>query len=165
MNARGNRYLTKGGYLYKHSKELDFTGQPIFTGIDTGKKSWDVSITTQQFEHKTFNTATQVEAVVSYLHRHFPGGAYKSVYEAAAWATGSRNSFWSEESSQSWSARLMCPRRAKNGYAKTTGSMRASWPGGCEAEIWKRSMCPAGRPSRTAPWHACARVWRESKQG
>lgn len=68
--------------MYKHSKQLDFTGQPIFTGIDTGKKSWEVSIMTQEFEHKTFHTTPRVEAVVNYLHRHFPGGTYKCVYEA-----------------------------------------------------------------------------------
>ncbi|HKI45622.1 MAG TPA: IS110 family transposase [Balneolales bacterium] len=68
--------------MYRHSKKLDFTGQPIFTGIDTGKKSWEVCIMTQEFEHKTFHTTPRVEAVVSYLHRHFPGGTYKCVYEA-----------------------------------------------------------------------------------
>ena len=80
--------------MYKHSKQLDFTGQTIFTGIDTGKKSWQVSIMTQEFEHKTFHTTPRVEAVLSYLHRHFPGGTYKCVYEAGGLG------FWIQEQFQ-----------------------------------------------------------------
>ncbi len=35
-------------------KQLNFTGQSIYVGIDVGKRSWSVSIMTKDFEHKTF---------------------------------------------------------------------------------------------------------------
>ena len=40
--------------------KLDFTGQHIYIGMDIHKKSWSVSIHTEQFEHKTFNQPPEV---------------------------------------------------------------------------------------------------------
>jgi transposase len=65
----------------KHTK-LDFTGQHIFIALDIAKKSWKTSIMTQEFEHKTFTQPPTVEALVHYLHHHFPGAQYHCVYEA-----------------------------------------------------------------------------------
>jgi transposase len=64
------------------SNKLDFTGQPIYIGLDVHKKSWSVSILSQHCEHKTFTQPPQVDKLVSYLRRHFPGASYHSVYEA-----------------------------------------------------------------------------------
>lgn len=61
---------------------LDFTGQQIYVGMDVHKKSWSISIYTDQFEHKTFSQPPEVGVLVNYLKRNFPGAAYKSVYEA-----------------------------------------------------------------------------------
>ena len=61
---------------------LDFTGQQIYVGMDVHKKSWSISIYTDQFEHKTFSQPPEVGVLVNYLNRNFPGAAYKSVYEA-----------------------------------------------------------------------------------
>lgn len=63
-------------------RKLDFTSQPIFAGIDVHKKSWTVSIYTQDFEHKTFTQPPDPEVLVRYLHRHFPNGDYYAAYEA-----------------------------------------------------------------------------------
>ena len=38
----------------KNSTGLDFTGQSIFVGIDSGKRSWEVCILTGHHEHKVF---------------------------------------------------------------------------------------------------------------
>ncbi len=65
-----------------HVTKLDFTGQQIYVGMDVHKKSWSISILTDQFEHKTFSQPPEVEVLVNYLKRNFPGAAYKSVYEA-----------------------------------------------------------------------------------
>ncbi len=62
--------------------KLDFTGQQIYIGMDVHKKSWSISIYTDQFEHKTFSQPPEVGVLVNYLKRNFPGAAYKSVYEA-----------------------------------------------------------------------------------
>ncbi len=65
-----------------HVNKLDFTGQQIYVGMDVHKKSWSISILTDQFEHKTFSQPPEVGVLVNYLKRNFPGAAYKSVYEA-----------------------------------------------------------------------------------
>jgi transposase len=65
-----------------HVNKLDFTGQQIYVGMDVHKKSWSISIYTDQFEHKTFSQPPEVGVLVNYLKRNFPGAAYKSVYEA-----------------------------------------------------------------------------------
>jgi transposase len=64
------------------SNRLDFTGQPIYIGLDVHKKSWSVSIFTQHCEHKTFTQPPEVDKLAYYLGRNFPGAQYYSVYEA-----------------------------------------------------------------------------------
>ena len=66
----------------KQANKVDFTGQTIYIGLDVHRKSWSVSIYLEHFEHKTFTQPPEVEVLVSYLKRHFPGAAYQAVYEA-----------------------------------------------------------------------------------
>ena len=68
--------------MHKKNTKLDFTGQDIYVGLDTGKKSWKVSILTKEFEHKTFSQPPKPEALVNYLHSNFPGARYLCAYEA-----------------------------------------------------------------------------------
>lgn len=63
-------------------KNLDFSGQNIYAGIDAHKKSWTVSIYTDRLYHKTFNQPPNGEALHKYLCKNFPNGTYYSVYEA-----------------------------------------------------------------------------------
>jgi len=65
-----------------NSTKLDFTGQPIYIGLDVHKKSWSVSIHSSVCEHKTFTQPPEVDTLVNYLRRNFPGATYHSVYEA-----------------------------------------------------------------------------------
>ena len=62
--------------------KLDFSGQHIYVGMDVHKKSWSVSIQTEQFEHKTFTQPPEVEKLTHYLQKTFPGATYHTVYEA-----------------------------------------------------------------------------------
>ena len=64
------------------SSRLDFTGQPIYIGLDVHKKSWSVSIFSNYGEYKTFSQPPEVDKLLHYLRHHFPGGEYRSVYEA-----------------------------------------------------------------------------------
>jgi transposase len=66
----------------QNANKIDFTGQPIYSALDTHKKSWKVSIFTQHFEHKTFSQQPDVNQLVLYLHRNFPGADHHVVYEA-----------------------------------------------------------------------------------
>jgi len=59
--------------------KLDFKGQQICVGMDIHKKSWSISILTDNFEDKTFTQPPDVEVLVNYLKRNFPGASYKSV--------------------------------------------------------------------------------------
>lgn len=60
----------------------DFTGQDIYAALDVGRKSWKVCILTETYEHKTFTQPPDVDILVGYLHREFPGAHYHCVYEA-----------------------------------------------------------------------------------
>ncbi len=66
----------------EHVNKLDFSGQSIYVGLDVHKKSWTVSIFSEQCEHKTFTQPPKTEKLVHYLKRNFPGAAYQAVYEA-----------------------------------------------------------------------------------
>jgi transposase len=66
----------------KQDTRLDFTGQRIYAALDVHKKSWKVSIFTEHFEHKTFSQPPDVDVLLKYLRRTFPGGEYHVVYEA-----------------------------------------------------------------------------------
>jgi transposase len=63
-------------------KQLDFSGQRFYVGIDVHKKRWVVTIRSLQMELKTFSMNPSPEELSDYLHRHYPGGRYYSVYEA-----------------------------------------------------------------------------------
>ena len=67
--------------MEQHNK-LDFSDQSIYIGLDIHRKSWTVSIYTQDFEHKTFSQNPDPKLLVNYLYRNFPGANYYSVYEA-----------------------------------------------------------------------------------
>ena len=68
--------------IQQQNIRLDFTGQDIYVGLDTGKKSWKVCILTKDFEHKTFSKPPEPKVLVGYLRKHFPGAKYQCVYEA-----------------------------------------------------------------------------------
>lgn len=64
------------------TQHLDFSGHPIFVGMDVGKKSWKICILTEVLEHKTFTQPPSVAVLVHYLHHNFPGAHYRVAYEA-----------------------------------------------------------------------------------
>ena len=59
-----------------------FDGQSIYVGIDSHKKNWEVTISGQEFIHKSFSQDPNPEILASYLKRNFPGARYHAVYEA-----------------------------------------------------------------------------------
>jgi transposase len=65
----------------KVNKNL-FTGQSIYAGIDVHKKSWNVTIMGEHYEHKSFSQNPEPGILVSYLRKNFPGADYHAVYEA-----------------------------------------------------------------------------------
>ena len=66
-----------------------FNDQSFYIGIDTHKKSWQVTILGEQYEHKTMSQNPDPELLAAYLKRNFPGGNYHTVYEAGFSGFGS----------------------------------------------------------------------------
>lgn len=64
------------------NKELDFTGESIYAGIDVHKKQWSVTIMSAFKEHKTFVQPPEPKVLGNYLRDNFPNATYYSVYEA-----------------------------------------------------------------------------------
>lgn len=74
-------------------KDLDFSGQKIFCGIDVHKKSWKLCIRTDQMELKTFSQDPSVSILESFLRKNYPGASYKVVYEAGFCGFGYQRAF------------------------------------------------------------------------
>lgn len=64
------------------SKQLDFTDQNIYVGIDVHKKQFTVSIHGDLLAYKTFSQPAESRPLVNYLERNFPNANYFAVYEA-----------------------------------------------------------------------------------
>lgn len=63
-------------------KELNFSGENIYVGMDVHKNSIRISIFSDAAFLKGFTTGPDPDVVVNYLHRNYPGATYYSVYEA-----------------------------------------------------------------------------------
>lgn len=59
-----------------------FKDQSFYVGIDYHKKSWNVTVLGEQYEHKTMSQNPDPDLLAAYLKRNFPGGTYHAVYEA-----------------------------------------------------------------------------------
>lgn len=63
-------------------KQLDFSGQKIFCGIDVHKKSWKVCIRSEQMELRTFSQKPSADELIRHLRKNYPLADYNVVYEA-----------------------------------------------------------------------------------
>ena len=78
-------------------KQLDFSGQKIFCGIDVHKKSWKVCIRSEQMELKTFSHNPSAIELVRHLRKNYPSADYQVVYEAGFCGFGPQREFSKEE--------------------------------------------------------------------
>ena len=62
--------------------ELNFKNQVFFIGIDVHAKQWTVTIRNEHLELKTFSMNPSPDELLKHMKRNYPGGVYKSVYEA-----------------------------------------------------------------------------------
>lgn len=63
-------------------KELNFSGQNIYVGLDVHKKSWSVTVLSEVSVLKKYVQDPSPDALHTYLTRTYPGATYYSVYEA-----------------------------------------------------------------------------------
>jgi len=68
--------------MQSKSKEIDFKGVNIYSGIDTHLKNWRVTVMVEDTCYKTFSMNPKAKELSVYLRKHFPGGNYYSAYEA-----------------------------------------------------------------------------------
>ena len=78
-------------------KQLDFSGQKIFCGIDVHKKSWKVCIRSEQMELKTFSQKPSAIELVRHLRKNYPLANYQVVYEAGFCGFSPQREFSKEE--------------------------------------------------------------------
>lgn len=68
--------------LNKINKELDFSNQDFYIGIDVHKKEWAVSVHSKDYELKSFVQPSDPIALIKHMQSNYPNGNYYSVYEA-----------------------------------------------------------------------------------
>jgi len=68
--------------MQNKNTEVNFSNQRFFIGLDVHKKSWKITLRTNQMELKTFSMDPRPEELLKYLQRNYPNGEYLSVYEA-----------------------------------------------------------------------------------
>ena len=65
------------------SRQLDYSGQNIYIGLDTHLKSWKTTIRVGDTFFKTFSQDPHADVLSTYLKKNFPGANYFSAYEAS----------------------------------------------------------------------------------
>lgn len=63
-------------------KQLDFSGEKMFVGIDVHLKSWVITIRTKEIELRTFSMNPAPKELVRHLKNNYPKAEFYSVYEA-----------------------------------------------------------------------------------
>jgi transposase len=61
----------------------DFSGESLYVGIDSHLKSWKVTLMCDELELMNFTQEPDGKKLASFLRKHYPGAAYKCVYEAS----------------------------------------------------------------------------------
>ena len=79
--------------MQTQSKQLDFSGQNFYCGIDTHQKTWTVTIQTDVILLKTFTQNPEPMILSNYLRKHYPGGNYIAGYEAGYFGYGIQRDF------------------------------------------------------------------------
>jgi transposase len=66
----------------KKSNPISFENQVFYIGIDVHKRSWTVTIRMNGMVIKTYSMNPDPDELARYLKRNYPGGIYKTAYEA-----------------------------------------------------------------------------------
>jgi transposase len=68
--------------MSKVTKQVDFSGEKIFIGIDVHLKSWQVSIFAQERLLKNFTQPGNVEVLDAYMRSNYPNAQFVCAYES-----------------------------------------------------------------------------------
>jgi transposase len=61
---------------------LDFSGENLYVGMDVHKKSWKITVQTDEVVCQTFSQDPEVKVLSKYLKCHYPNANYYCAYEA-----------------------------------------------------------------------------------
>ena len=75
------------------SKQIDFTGQNFYCGIDMHKKTWTVTVHSDEFILKTFSMDPEPGILDRHLRKHYSGGNFIIGYEAGYFGYGIQREF------------------------------------------------------------------------
>jgi transposase len=64
------------------TRTVRFDGQTFYLGVDVHKRNWRVTIRNNNLWLKTFSMNPSPVALSDFMQKHYPGGNYRSVYEA-----------------------------------------------------------------------------------
>ncbi len=67
--------------MQNKSKQLDFTGQNIYIGLDTHLRNWKATVMVENTFYKTFSQDPVPKNLSNYLKKNFPEANYFSAYE------------------------------------------------------------------------------------
>ena len=62
--------------------KISFNGQKIFVGIDVHKRKRSVATITESGFQRVHTQNSSAQELIDFLHRHYPDGDYRAVYEA-----------------------------------------------------------------------------------
>lgn len=74
-------------------RQLDFSGQTIYAGIDVHKKSWKICLRLNDMELRTFSQEPSAHQLSDHLRRYYPSANYRVVYEAGFCGFGYQREF------------------------------------------------------------------------
>jgi transposase len=77
--------------MQTQSKQLDFTGENIYVGIDVHLRSWKVTLLSGDLFLKTYSQPPEPDKLVSYLKKNYPGATYHAGYESGF------SGFWAQK--------------------------------------------------------------------
>lgn len=69
----------------KGSNIIDFSGKPVYVGIDVHQKDWQVAAVNETVVLGNHRMEGKVENVIHHLQKRYPGATFKCVYESCAW--------------------------------------------------------------------------------
>lgn len=81
MNTPHNQEASKS----KSTQLLDYKEQKLCIGIDVHKNRWQWAVLCQGIVLSNVSVAASAEAVIAYLHKHYPGADYHCVYACGGW--------------------------------------------------------------------------------
>ncbi|MFL5788285.1 MAG: IS110 family transposase [Flavisolibacter sp.] len=77
-------------------KQLDFTGETIFTALDVHKKNWRVTTGSKEFELEHYTQNPKPKDLARHLKKRYPGAKYIVAYEAGFCGFGIQRSLKEE---------------------------------------------------------------------